>query len=161
VARRLANGGSLQGVWHLPQDRLLTEHSFQGIHFLLKKRRKCNPCDVRYVLSPMSQVAHNYAGHSHFSPSRSLRQKNDLPKMCQKFQSFPAAGTTTFQLDPVVKQECVWHGPLPRPSTIVAERRALPGRSRGQHVPIKRRDKAEVEVQIAERRYRVSDRALT
>src|SRR5438552_18808295 len=35
----------------------ITEHSFQGIHFLLKKRRKCNPC-VRYVLSPMSQVAH-------------------------------------------------------------------------------------------------------
>src|SRR6266478_2861545 len=35
----------------------ITEHSFQGIHFLLKKRRKCNPC-VRCVLSPMSQVAH-------------------------------------------------------------------------------------------------------
>jgi hypothetical protein len=81
--------------------------------------------------------------------------------MCQKFQSFPAAGTTAFQLDPVVKQECIWHGPLPRPSTIVAGRRALPGRSRSQHVPVKRRDKAEVEVQIAERRYRVSDRILT
>ncbi len=26
----------------------------------------------------------------------------------------PAAGTTAFELDPVVKQECVWHGPLPR-----------------------------------------------
>lgn len=35
----------------------------------------------------------------------------------------PAAGTTAFQLDPVAKQECDWHGPLPRQSTIVAERR--------------------------------------
>jgi predicted ATPase len=35
----------------------------------------------------------------------------------------PAAGTTALELDPVVKQECIWHGPLPRPSTILAERR--------------------------------------
>jgi len=35
----------------------------------------------------------------------------------------PAAGTTALQLDPVVKQECIWHGPLPRPSAILAERR--------------------------------------
>src|SRR6516162_10006213 len=35
----------------------ITEHSFQGIHFLPKKRRKCNLC-VRYVLSPMCRVAH-------------------------------------------------------------------------------------------------------
>jgi predicted ATPase len=44
----------------------------------------------------------------------------------------PAAGTTAFQLDPVVKQECVWHGPLPRPSTIVAERRGPVVRLRTQ-----------------------------
>src|SRR5215469_10544425 len=35
----------------------MTEHSLQGIHFLLKKGRKCNLC-VRYVLSPMCQAAH-------------------------------------------------------------------------------------------------------
>jgi predicted ATPase len=35
----------------------------------------------------------------------------------------PAAGTTALELDPVVKQECIWHGPLPRPSTILVERR--------------------------------------
>lgn len=35
----------------------------------------------------------------------------------------PAAGTTALELDPVVKQECIWHGPSPRPSTILAERR--------------------------------------
>jgi predicted ATPase len=44
----------------------------------------------------------------------------------------PAAGTTAFQLDPVVKQECVWHGPLPRPSTILAERRGPVVRLRTQ-----------------------------
>ena len=44
----------------------------------------------------------------------------------------PAAGTTAFQLDPVVKQECVWHGALPRPSTIVAERRGPVVRLRTQ-----------------------------
>src|SRR5262252_8655077 len=37
----------------------MTEHSFQGIHFLLKKRRKCNLC-VRYVLLPMCRVAHRF-----------------------------------------------------------------------------------------------------
>jgi predicted ATPase len=35
----------------------------------------------------------------------------------------PAAGTAALELDPVVKQECIWHGPLPRPSTILVERR--------------------------------------
>ena len=38
----------------------MTEHSFQGIHFLLKKRRKCNLC-VRYVLLPMCRVAHFFS----------------------------------------------------------------------------------------------------
>src|SRR5260370_34440132 len=44
----------------------------------------------------------------------------------------PAAGTTAFELDPVVKQECVWHAPLPPPSTIVAERRGPVVRLRAQ-----------------------------
>ena len=50
-------------VMQFPQRRPLncslssiTEHSFHGIHFLLKKRRKCNLC-VRYVLLPMCRVA--------------------------------------------------------------------------------------------------------
>jgi hypothetical protein len=34
----------------------MTEHSFHGIHFLLKESRKCNIC-VRYVLLPMCRVA--------------------------------------------------------------------------------------------------------
>src|SRR5262249_5426208 len=44
----------------------MTEHSFQGIHFLLEKRRKCNPC-VRYEMSPMCQAAHNQLGAAAFS----------------------------------------------------------------------------------------------
>ena len=35
----------------------------------------------------------------------------------------PAAGTTAFELDPVIKQECIWHGSTPRPATILADRR--------------------------------------
>jgi predicted ATPase len=35
----------------------------------------------------------------------------------------PSAGTTALALDPVIKQECIWHGPVPRPATILAERR--------------------------------------
>lgn len=76
------------------------------------------------------------------SISRSVKQgqhpvegtlKKDRANLCLGFASdafgylidlgVPAAGTTALQLDPVVKQECIWHGPLPRPSTILAERR--------------------------------------
>jgi predicted ATPase len=35
----------------------------------------------------------------------------------------PAAGTTAFGLDPVIKRECIWQGPLLRPSTLLADRR--------------------------------------
>jgi len=35
----------------------MTEHSFHGIYFPPRKGRKCNLC-VRYVLLPMSRVAH-------------------------------------------------------------------------------------------------------
>jgi predicted ATPase len=45
----------------------------------------------------------------------------------------PAAGTTAFGLDPVVKLECVWHGPVLRPSTMLAERRGLLVRIRAQN----------------------------
>jgi predicted ATPase len=45
----------------------------------------------------------------------------------------PAAGTAAFDLDPIVKQECVWHGPLPRPSTILAERHGPVVRLRSEH----------------------------
>lgn len=45
----------------------------------------------------------------------------------------PAAGTTAFGLDPVVKVECVWHGPVLRPSTMLAERRGPLVRLRAQN----------------------------
>jgi predicted ATPase len=45
----------------------------------------------------------------------------------------PAAGTTAFDLDPVVKVECVWHGPVLRASTMVAERRGAVVRLRAQN----------------------------
>lgn len=35
----------------------------------------------------------------------------------------PAPGTTAFGLDPVIKLECIWHGPILRPSALLAERR--------------------------------------
>jgi predicted ATPase len=44
----------------------------------------------------------------------------------------PAAGTTAFELDPVVKHESVWHGPVPRPSTIIADRRGPIVRTRAE-----------------------------
>ena len=44
----------------------------------------------------------------------------------------PAAGTTAFELDPVVKQECIWHGPVPRPSAVLAERRGPIVRTRAE-----------------------------
>lgn len=35
----------------------------------------------------------------------------------------PAPGTTAFGLDPVIKLECIWHGPVLRPAALLAERR--------------------------------------
>ena len=34
----------------------------------------------------------------------------------------PAPGTTAFPLDPIIKRECIWHGPVLRPSTLLADR---------------------------------------
>jgi predicted ATPase len=34
----------------------------------------------------------------------------------------PAPGTTAFALDPIIKRECIWHGPILRPSTLMADR---------------------------------------
>jgi predicted ATPase len=45
----------------------------------------------------------------------------------------PASGTTAFKLDPVVKVECVWHGPVLRPATLIAERHGPVVRVRGQN----------------------------
>jgi predicted ATPase len=47
----------------------------------------------------------------------------------------PASGTTAFPLDPVIKRECIWHGPVLRPSTMLADRQ-------GQLVRILARDGA-------------------
>jgi predicted ATPase len=35
----------------------------------------------------------------------------------------PTPSTTAFGLDPVIKRECIWQGPVLRPSTLVADRR--------------------------------------
>jgi hypothetical protein len=35
----------------------MTEHSFDGIHFVPEKGKKCNPC-VRYDLLPLCRLAH-------------------------------------------------------------------------------------------------------
>src|SRR5215470_5118874 len=34
----------------------------------------------------------------------------------------PAAGMSAFNLDPEIKRECMWHGPILRPSTLIVER---------------------------------------
>lgn len=35
----------------------------------------------------------------------------------------PPPGKSAFSLDPEIKQECIWHGPSPRPTTTLADRR--------------------------------------
>ena len=35
----------------------------------------------------------------------------------------PAPGASAFSLDPQIKRECIWHGPLLRPSTLLVDRR--------------------------------------
>jgi predicted ATPase len=35
----------------------------------------------------------------------------------------PAPGTSAFSLDPQIKRECVWHGPVLRPTTLLVDRR--------------------------------------
>ena len=34
----------------------------------------------------------------------------------------PAPGTTAFGLDPIIKRECIWHGPTLRPSSLLTDR---------------------------------------
>jgi predicted ATPase len=34
----------------------------------------------------------------------------------------PPPGKSAFSLDPAIKQECIWHGPSPRPMTMLADR---------------------------------------
>src|SRR5262249_28143817 len=34
----------------------------------------------------------------------------------------PAPSSSAFALDPEIKRECIWHGPLPRPSSILVDR---------------------------------------
>jgi predicted ATPase len=34
----------------------------------------------------------------------------------------PAPGTTAFGLDPVIKRECIWHGPILRPLSLLTDR---------------------------------------
>src|ERR1700678_80942 len=34
----------------------------------------------------------------------------------------PAPGATAFALDPIIKRECIWHGPILRPATLLADR---------------------------------------
>lgn len=42
----------------------------------------------------------------------------------------PPPGRSAFSLDPEIKRECVWHGPLMRPSTLLAERESCVVRAR-------------------------------
>jgi len=42
----------------------------------------------------------------------------------------PPPGKSAFSLDPEIKRECVWHGPLMRPSTLLAERESCVVRAR-------------------------------
>jgi predicted ATPase len=42
----------------------------------------------------------------------------------------PAPGRSAFSLDPEIKSECIWHGPLLRPSTLLAERERCVVRTR-------------------------------
>jgi len=42
----------------------------------------------------------------------------------------PPPGKSAFSLDPEIKRECVWHGPLMRPSTLLSERESCVVRAR-------------------------------
>jgi len=44
----------------------------------------------------------------------------------------PRPGETAFNLDPEFKREAVWHGPVPRPSTLIADRSGPLVRTRGE-----------------------------
>lgn len=44
----------------------------------------------------------------------------------------PLNGETEFGLDPVIKRECIWSGPMPRPSTLLVDRRGAQLRTRDE-----------------------------
>ena len=44
----------------------------------------------------------------------------------------PKPGSSAFSLDPEIKHECIWHGPVLRPSTTLVDRRGPLVRIRGQ-----------------------------
>ena len=44
----------------------------------------------------------------------------------------PAPGASAFSLDPQIKRECIWHGPVLRPSTLLVDRRGPLVRVRGR-----------------------------
>src|SRR5262245_31039363 len=43
----------------------------------------------------------------------------------------PTPSTSAFALDPEIKRECIWHGPIPRPATMLVDRRGPVVRVRG------------------------------
>jgi predicted ATPase len=43
----------------------------------------------------------------------------------------PIPGSSAFGLDPEIKRECIWHGPVLRPSTLLVDRRGAVVRIRG------------------------------
>ena len=44
----------------------------------------------------------------------------------------PIPGSSAFGLDPEIKRECIWHGPVLRPSTLLVDRRGAVVRIRGE-----------------------------
>lgn len=44
----------------------------------------------------------------------------------------PLNSATAFGLDPVIKRECIWSGPMPRPSTLLVDRRGAQLRTRDE-----------------------------
>jgi predicted ATPase len=44
----------------------------------------------------------------------------------------PPDNTSQFQLDPVIKRECIWSGPVPRPSALLAQRQGATLRTRDE-----------------------------
>jgi predicted ATPase len=45
----------------------------------------------------------------------------------------PPPGMSAFGLDPEIKRECIWHGPILRPSTLLVDRRGPVVRTRGDN----------------------------
>ena len=45
----------------------------------------------------------------------------------------PAPGTTAFGLDPIIKRECIWHGPMLRPASLLTDRQGHSVRVRSEN----------------------------